>query len=32
MEEEIVDNPHLVPFYEYMEKGAKGPNPHSFPL
>lgn len=32
MEEEILDNPHLVPFYEYMDKGNQGPNPYSFPL
>jgi deoxyadenosine/deoxycytidine kinase len=32
IEEEVVDNPHLEPFYEYLDKGAKGPNPHAFPL
>lgn len=32
MEEEVVENPHLTPFYEYMKLGVKGPNPHAFPL
>lgn len=32
MEEEVVENPHLTPFYEHMKLGVKGPNPHAFPL
>lgn len=29
---EELENPHLVPFYEYLKENPKQPNPHAFNL